>query len=208
MPRNYRQFCALARALDVVGERWTLLIVRELILGPRRYGDLLDALPGIGTNLLADRLEAMRIADICSRTGRLYDLTDHGRDLKPAVLALARWGMSPMAEPIAGERMRPDWYAVAMLAAHQPTGGRQRSETYEFDVDGCRFHLSVGEASPRARRGPGDRPAFQLRADLADFLAIATRTTPLSRADISGDARASQRWLDAFALPQAVPAGR
>lgn len=115
---------------------------------------------------------------------------------------------SPMSEPIAGERMRPDWYAVAMLAAHQPTAGRQRSETYEFDVDGCRFHLSVGEASPRARRGPGDRPAFQLRADLADFLAIATRTTPLSRADISRDARASQRWLDAFALPQAVPAGR
>ena len=205
MTRNYRQFCALARALDVVGERWTLLIVRELMLGPRRYGDLLDALPGIGTNLLADRLESMRTANICVRTGRLYDLTERGRDLESAVLALARWAMSSMAEPIAGERMRPDWYAVAMLAAHNPPAGRERSEAYEFHVDGCVFHLSVGEGSPRARRGPAARPAFRMTADLVDFLAITSRSVPLARADINGDPEAAERWLDAFAIPQPVP---
>lgn len=208
MPRNYRQFCALARALDVVGERWTLLIVRELMLGPRRYSDLLDALPGIGTNLLAGRLVAMEVAGICVKADRLYELTDRGRGLEPAVLALARWGMSPMAEPVAGECMRPDWYAVAMLAAHNPSARRGRRETYEFNVDDCVFHLAVGEGLPRARRGHADRPAFQLRADLADFLALATRTVSLSQADISGDAKAAERWLDAFALPQVVPAAR
>src|SRR5712691_3728539 len=97
--RSYNQYCALARALDVVGERWTLLLVRELLLGPRRYKDLLDGLPGIGTNLLADRLKHLEDAGMIRRVvlpppagSAVYELTELGRRLEPAVFELGRWG--------------------------------------------------------------------------------------------------------------------
>lgn len=200
MPRNYRQFCALARALDVVGERWTLLIVRELLLGPRRYGQLLEALPGMGTNLLADRLAAMQVDGLLAHRDREYELTSRGRGLAPAILALAGWGMTPMAPPHQDERMRADWYAVAMLAAYRGEPGAP-DETYEFDVDGHLFHLTVSGGAADACRGAADTPAFRLRSDLETFLAITTRAIPPARAEVSGDRRAVARWLKQFALP-------
>lgn len=201
MARTYRQFCALARALDVVGERWTLLLVRELMLGPRRYGELLEALPGIGTNLLADRLEAMQAQGLCVRRGRAYELAPRGRALEDAVLALARWGMSPMAPPQADERMHPDWYAVAMLASHRP-GSPGPDEAYEFDIDGDVFHLAVEGGRARAGRGPVEDPAFRLSADLPTFLAVATGAAPVPAGRVTGEAAALERWLAAFSLPQ------
>jgi DNA-binding HxlR family transcriptional regulator len=97
--RRYRQASPLAAALDVVGERWTLLLVRELLSGPKRYGELLDALPGIGTNLLVNRLRELAGAGVLRRTITappssvvLYELTPVGRGLEPAVRALAEWG--------------------------------------------------------------------------------------------------------------------
>src|SRR5437762_7857993 len=108
--RSYGQFEGLARALDVVGERWTLLLIRELLLGPRRYTDLLDGLPGIGTNLLARRLRQLEAAGVVrkSRTpppspSAVYELTDRGRELEPALLVLARWGMEWMDLPTGGD---------------------------------------------------------------------------------------------------------
>jgi len=97
--RTYQQHCGLARALDVVGERWTLLIVRELLLGPRRYGDLLDTLEGITTNLLAKRLKEMTETGLLEKrhaeppvAGELYTLTEAGAALEPAIMELGRWG--------------------------------------------------------------------------------------------------------------------
>src|SRR2546427_12402137 len=97
--RSYDQWCAVARSLDVVGERWTLLIVRDLLVGPKRYKDLLIGLPGIGTNLLADRLRELEGAGILRRTvlpppagSTVYELTSSGQALEPVILALGRWG--------------------------------------------------------------------------------------------------------------------
>jgi DNA-binding HxlR family transcriptional regulator len=97
--RHYRERSGLAAALDVVGERWTLLIVRELLRASRRYGELLDALPGIGTNLLANRLRDLEAAGVVARvlapapqSAVVYELTDRGRELKPTVDALHAWG--------------------------------------------------------------------------------------------------------------------
>jgi DNA-binding HxlR family transcriptional regulator len=102
--RAYHQFCGAARALDVVGERWTLLIVRDLLLGPRRYTDLLEALPGITTNLLAKRLKEMTEADLIRRETLpgavrtdVYSLTERGLGLEPVVVALGRWGLALMS---------------------------------------------------------------------------------------------------------------
>jgi DNA-binding HxlR family transcriptional regulator len=97
--RRYRERSGLAAALDIVGERWTLLIVRELLRAPRRYGELLEALPGIGTNLLANRLRDLETAGVVARvlapspqSAVVYALTDRGRALRPAVDALQAWG--------------------------------------------------------------------------------------------------------------------
>src|SRR3712207_6674695 len=97
--RSYDQFCALAKALDVLGERWTLLVVRELLLGPKRYSDLLEGLPGIGTNLLATRLKTLEANGLVARrrlpapaASTVYELTDRGRGLEPALYELMRWG--------------------------------------------------------------------------------------------------------------------
>src|SRR6187399_564519 len=104
--RNYRQFCGLARALDRLGERWTLLIVRNLLLGPRRYSDLLAELPGLTTNLLAERLKGMEASGLVVRralggAGRsaVYELTPLGAALEPAIMELGRWGGRFMDAP-------------------------------------------------------------------------------------------------------------
>lgn len=208
MRRSYHQFCAVARALDLLGERWTLLIVRDLLLGPRRYGEMLDALPSMGTNLLAARLEALVTAGVCVKDGPLYALSDRGAGLRDVVLALARWEAAEMRPPRPGDRMRGDWYAVAMLAVHRPPKCPVRAESYEFEVDAARFHLAVGDGPPTAHRGPAPAPAFRLTADVGAFLAVATRRRPPSTVALTGDRRAARRWLDAFALPAPRAAGR
>ncbi len=113
--RSYGQFCGLARALDLVGERWTLLIVRNLLAGPLRYGELQSSLPGITTNLLAKRLREMQAADILGREGKRYVLTERGLELEPAVMALGRWGESYLrAGPRDGEVFNIRWGMVSL----------------------------------------------------------------------------------------------
>src|ERR687890_1706348 len=122
MPEHrYHQYCALARALDVVGDRWTLLIVRELAPGPRRFVDLLDGLPGVSRNLLTGRLRALEAAGIIARrelpppaARQVYELTDDGRDLAVAMAPLIAWGSRRLGDRREGESFRALWPAVAM----------------------------------------------------------------------------------------------
>src|SRR5580658_8577409 len=103
--KSYGQYCAVARGLDVVGDRWTLLIVRELLTGPRRYGDLLEGLPGIATNLLAERLRHLEEHGVAVRDRRgTYRLTKWGQGLAEPVYALARWAGPLMVEPVGDDR--------------------------------------------------------------------------------------------------------
>jgi DNA-binding HxlR family transcriptional regulator/putative sterol carrier protein len=179
--RAYRQLCGVARALDVVGERWTLLLVRELLTGPKRYKDMLDALRGIGTNLLADRLKELESAGVIRRTSlpapagsAVYELTERGLQLEPVVLALARWGSSLLGVPEEGEYFRPGWAILAMKTVFQPELARGLRETYEFRIDGEIFHFRIDDGLAEARQGPGWRPAFILRTNADTFLAMAT----------------------------------
>src|SRR3954463_735861 len=114
--RSYHQYCGLARALDVVGERWTLLIVRHLLLGSQRYSELLRGLPGITTNLLAKRLQDMEALDLIERTGteggQAYRLTTLGAGLEPAVHALSRWAWKTMGPPSRDEFRSFDFLMV------------------------------------------------------------------------------------------------
>jgi len=181
--RSYGQHCTVARALDVVGERWTLLLVRELSTGPKRFKDLLEGLPGIGTNLLARRLKALEAEDIVRRTtlpppagSNVYALTELGRELEPVIVALSRWGAKLLDAPREGDELRAAWAAVAIRSVLG--AGGDRSGTYEFRIDGEAFHLRVvdGKEGKRveARQGSAPDPDLVVAGDAETLLAVAS----------------------------------
>jgi DNA-binding HxlR family transcriptional regulator len=180
--RSYGQLCGLARSLDLLGERWTLLVVRELLLGPKRFGALQDALPGISTNLLSARLQALVAAGAVEQV-RLphpsdvsaYALTPRGEDLRGAVEGLAVWGLDllrPEAQLRRGDLARGSWLASALAAS---AGQRDTGErlTANFDVDGDRFAISLAEGRAHVRHGVADMPDAELRCTLPAFLRLA-----------------------------------
>ena len=132
MGKRYEQYCPMAHALDLVGDRWALLIVRELMHGPKRYTDLTDCLQGIGTNILATRLRDLEAHGIVSRrtlpppaASKVYELTEYGRELRPALRELALWGARSLGPPAAREELFEGWLANAMdivVAPLAPTG--------------------------------------------------------------------------------------
>lgn len=141
--RSYKQFCGLARALDVVGERWTLLVVRELLDGPKGYNQLLAGLPGIATNLLAQRLRHLDEAGVVRRAddGR-YQLTPWGHELREAVYALGRWAGPLMARPRGDDHFQVSWLhhmVIARFDGHDPD---RADLTVELCTDGEVFTLA------------------------------------------------------------------
>ena len=194
--KNYGQFCALARSLDRVGDRWTLLVVRELLLGPRSYAGLVTALPGIGTNLLVDRLRRLeadglvRRNDAPSRSKAVtYALTPAGAALETAVLELIRWGARWMLTGPGDDAVRPEWGVLALRAL---LGGPVGAPSYAV-------HIDLGEASLTVRAEAGTRTVLPGRpadadatvtAALPDLLAVAAGARPLAEtgASIDGDA--------------------
>lgn len=192
--RSYQQFCGLASALDVLGERWTLLIVRELLLGPRRFGELAEALEGMGPNLLSDRLRSLLAADVIERSaveddarGTRYRLTEHGHELRESVLLLARWGMHHVKPEHEAAMRRPAW---AFLAVQAMIMGRSApadvDERYEFRVDGDPFHIDVSGGAVVARVGPAREPAIVMTTDSATFVRIGADLTTPFEAVVSG----------------------
>jgi DNA-binding HxlR family transcriptional regulator len=159
--RSYEQYCGLAKALDVVGERWTLLVVRNLLLGPLRYSELLRGLPGITTNLLAKRLKEMeehglleRIRAGAGEGGQAYRLTEVGRALEPAVHALGRWGWRWMGTPAGGEHRSLEWLMVALRRRYRG-GAKLVAELVVGDVP-YTFRLAEGVEIARGAAGQAD----------------------------------------------------
>src|SRR5438046_6651877 len=141
MSRTYGQYCGLARALDVVGDRWNLLIVRQLLVAPARYRELLDGLPGVATNLLADRLRDLETAGVVERrlgdegNAIVYALTPWGGELRTAIEGLIRWSTPLMARGAEGDRFRVDWLLVALPALLTRNTVARRSSTVGIAVD-------------------------------------------------------------------------
>lgn len=179
--RRYGQVCGVARSLDLIGERWTLLIVRELLLGPKRFGALAAALPGIGPNLLSARLSALAEADLIERVQLpapaavgAYALTDLGAGLREPVEALAVWGfglLEPEREVAEGAVARGSLLAATLAAAAARRSGHSGAEglTVNFDIDGERFFIRAGRDRTHVRHGRDDRAASELTCDLPTF---------------------------------------
>ena len=180
MPKTYGQHCALARALDRVGDRWTLLIVRELLVGPRPWADLKAGLPGIATNLLAARLRELE-ADGIVRRDQAYELTPLGRELAEPVHALVRWGGNFMAAPGPGDAFSPHWLVVA-LGAVLPAPARP----WRLRVDGV--EIALRPDGPALVREPAAGEPV-LECDGPTALGLAAGRIGLDEAVASGRAR-------------------
>ncbi|MGC5053319.1 winged helix-turn-helix transcriptional regulator [Micromonospora sp. DT48] len=192
--RTYGQQCGLAFALDVVGERWTLLIIRELLVRPRRYRDLLDALPGIGTNLLADRLAFLTEAGItqpldAERRTAGYALTELGEKLREPVLVLARFGLTMLAQQPGQVRApvaRASWAVLAIESMVDPARALV-DEVYEFDIEGEVFHVRISDGDVRTVSGSaGPDATLRVATDARTFFDLGSGTIEPVEAVVSG----------------------
>lgn len=179
MPRrSYDQYCPLSRALDVIGERWTVLIVRELLAGPRRYTDLHADLPGVSSDVLAARLKEMEHDGLVTRrrlpppaAAAVYELSPRGRDLLPALTALADWGAPDLAERRPTDALRAHWFALPLLRQlaelAQPCEG-----VVDVRLDEGTFHVLIDGAGHSYAHGPAEHPDARLTLDSRRCLAV------------------------------------
>jgi DNA-binding HxlR family transcriptional regulator len=201
--RSYGDPCGIARALDVVGERWALLIVRELVFGPKRFSDLRISL-GASPNVLTQRLGELEIAGIAQRRktgGALYELTDWGHELHPILVALGRWGARSLHRP-AGE-LTPDALMLALEATFVPEKAAELRACFELRLGEERFSVDVGDGRISVARGTAPRPDAVIATDPGTLRALVFGDRKLAEApvEIRGDARLVRTFLRLFARP-------
>jgi DNA-binding HxlR family transcriptional regulator len=176
-------------ALDIIGERWTLLIVRELMEGPKRFTDLVDGLPGIGTNLLSKRLKEMESYDLIAHrhlpppaASAVYELTAVGRSLEPVVAAIGQWGATViLSQRVSSETkyFRAGWATLAMRYMYNEELASQLSGTYEIKVDDEVMHVIVKDGKIDPRFGQAESPVFRVSMNLDTYKSLLLSTTPV-----------------------------
>ncbi|MBF6617926.1 MAG: transcriptional regulator [Candidimonas sp.] len=215
--RSYEDGCAAAHALDLVGERWALLIVRELLLGPKRFTDIRAGLPTISPNVLSQRLTELEASGILQQRKlppptsiRVYELTPWGAELEPLVLSLARWGVrSPTFRR--GAALGADALILSFKAMFAPAAALKQRVTIELRVAEAPFFAIVDRGKLDVGRGPASAPDAVLSADPATVLSLAYGKADLDlmatsgQAEYLGDKTALLRFFSCFALP--APAG-
>lgn len=180
--RNYRQVCALAKALDVVGERWTLLIVRNLLVGPQRYGELVEGLPGVTTNLLAKRLKEMTEAGLVAKAGDEYALTEDGTALEPVLFALGNFGERYLPKSRPTDARNPRWAMVSLKRRYR--GGETGAIELRF---GERvFQLGLSPEGAKIADRPTWAPDVVISGSDVDVAALVTGRAPVKKLEESG----------------------
>jgi DNA-binding HxlR family transcriptional regulator len=208
--RNYDDPCGVARALNVIGERWALHVVRELLLGPKRFSDLVRGLPGLSQNVLSQRLRELDAAGVVQRrrlgppvSAQVYKLTEQGLALRPVVIELARWGSRVPTATRA--QLSSDALAIALMTTFDPTGAedirielRLGDDVFSAEISDGRFDIT---------RGNSDAPDVVIETDTATLRSVVFGGTPLeaaSNATVGGDLKASQRFVRSFPRPATV----
>ena len=214
--RSYGQFCAAAKALDVLGERWTLLVVRELLLGPRRFTDLLAALPGLSPSLLTRRLQRLEANRVILREqlpppagSWVYQITESGLRVALVVKALADWGVQLMDTPAQGETVRADWLALHMAVSVPAEAVAGIRESYQIHCGDEVLHLVLTGIGVQARCGPAlGTPDLIIWTNHAAFAELSLGRTNLMdlvaahRARVDGDAATVGRAARLFSAAQ------
>jgi DNA-binding HxlR family transcriptional regulator len=215
--RSYNDGCGIAHALDLVGERWAMLVVRELLLGPKRYTDLQTDLPGISTNVLSDRLSELEQTGVVLRrrlpppaASSVYELTSWGLELEPILTLLGRWGARsrslPRDTPLSVSSL------ILSLGAHfDPASAQGLRASYELRLGEERFHAQVANGRIEVTRGNAGRPIATIEGDTLTLAGLIYRGRDLAeavrRGEVSydGDVSDVKRFLTLFSLPQPAP---
>jgi DNA-binding HxlR family transcriptional regulator len=214
MAKRYAQYCPVAHALELVGERWALLVVRELLNGPKRYTDLADALPGIGTNILAGRLRDLETAGVIQKrqlpppaAAKVYELTAYGEELREPLYALGRWGARSLGPPQPDDALAPGWLVNAVRATC--TSGCLPDKVFELrvedDVVTARFD---DERQLVVELGPSDEADTVIETDAQTLFCIASGQTTTSEAikakqlEVTGDRKDAERFLSFFSFDE------
>jgi len=200
--RSYRQNCALALTIDLIGERWSLLLIRDLLIGPRRYNELTQSLQGMGTNLLASRLRELEAAGIVEKTGldgggHAYALTAAGRALEPAILALIRWGLTYLPDRIEGFYHQDDWDLIALKAAFQPQRSGGIAIRAQFNGANIAAWVSIRDQEMTVGLGQADRPDLTIDGTVEELFVGAREPASLLSA---GSPQDLDRFMSAFLL--------
>ena len=201
--RTYGDRCGVARALDAIGERWALLVVRELLLGPKRFTDLRSGLPHVSADVLAQRLRELEEAGVVARrtlappaASKVYELTARGLALEPVVLELGRWGSVAPFPPPEDAAIGVDALVIALKTLYDGSG----SGRYGLVVDGQPFAITA-DGRLQVVRGEASEPIARLSADAATLAAVLWHGGDASRVEITGDRTAAARFLGWFPLP-------
>src|SRR4051794_32667100 len=215
--RTYGDRCGVARALDFVGERWAILVVRELLLGPKRFTDLRAGLPNMGPDVLAQRLRDLEHTGVLRRTklpppasAQVYELTEWGRELEPVVLGLGAWG-SRAPFPPGDARLGVDSAVLALKTLFDPAAAGGLEEEVELRLDGDRFRARIAGGALEVARGSAERPAAIIETDPATLARVLWHGRRLTAALRSGDVRiegdrsAARRFLALFPAPEPAP---
>jgi DNA-binding HxlR family transcriptional regulator len=214
--RTYGDGCGIAHALDLVGERWALLVVRELLLGPKRFTDLRDGLPKTSPNVLAQRLRELEQAGIVRRRklpppagSSIYELTDWGRELKPIVLSLGTWALRSQSFP-EDAPVGTDSVILALGTFFDADAAGDLTARYELRLGEHAFSVGIAAGAIEVDRGPADAPHAIIETDPETLSALVWDRRELADAlragdvTIEGDRRAATRFLDLF--PRPLPA--
>ncbi len=212
--RSYAQSCSMAIFLDELGGRWSLLLVRELMLGPRQFKQLLDGLRGIGPNLLTERLIQLQELDVVRKAKEgdeaksgAYILTDIGRELEPILLAMVRWSIKniPLKDN-ENKRKRDELLMIAFKACFRPPSNYLLEEEFEFRIGETNFVLFINSRSVKTYLGHSNNPAFIFLSSSDVFGQLVNGELELDKAEESGllkvigERDAYQRWLNMFTL--------
>lgn len=210
--RSYGQYCGFARALELVGERWALLIVRDLLIGPKRFGEIQRGLPGIPTNILTARLNELEDSGLVRRRllarpakGVAYELTEEGAGLETAVLAIGRWGARRLGEPRPDETITEDSIAMALRTTFRPEAAGKAKLTYLLKLGPIEVHARVRDGSVTVERGPIAKADLTIETGPALRLLMAHEISPgeaikkrLVR--ITGDPKLLDRFVRIFRI--------
>ncbi|MCG5443885.1 winged helix-turn-helix transcriptional regulator [Micromonospora sp. NIE79] len=210
--RSYGDPCGVARGLDIIGERWALLVVRDLLLGPRRFNDLLGGLPGVSPNVLSQRLRQLTEHGVVHRRDlgpptrvHLYELTEWGRALEPILLQFGRWG-SQSPQPPDGP-LGVDSLLLSIKAAFDPARAPALAGSYAFHIDSDTYLADVAGDTVQLRRGTASDPDATLSTDLDTLRAVCGQEITMDAAlesgalRLSGDEDARRRLTDLLLAP-------
>jgi DNA-binding HxlR family transcriptional regulator/putative sterol carrier protein len=216
--RSYNQYCGLAYALDIIGERWTLLVIRELIAGPRRFKDLMEGLPGISTNLLSERLKSLEQYGLLRRRAlpapfgsMVYELTELGRELEKTLLELGRWGSQFVpSSPEGATLLHLGSYALTVKTFFRAEQAQGVDETYELHVDDEVLQVRIQAGEINVRQGQAHAADLIVYTDMASYLELLAGHLQPDDAiahdllRIEGDPGALRRFVNICGLPGAT----